>query len=51
MKTIINMANGAVEMVLNDVPGDLPKMDSCLSCALVKSQSLPFKTSHICGAW
>ena len=51
MKTIIDMANGTVEMVLNDIPGDSPKMDSCLSCTLAKSQSLLFKTSHICGAW
>ena len=45
MKTIINMANGAVTgMVSKDIPADLPKLDSCLSCALAKAQRLPFKT-------
>ena len=45
MKTIVDMANGAVTgMVLKDVPADLPKLDSCLSCTLAKAQCLPFKT-------
>lgn len=44
MKTIVDMANGAVTgMVLKDVPGDIPKLDSCPSCALTKAQRLPFK--------
>ena len=47
MKTIVDMANGAVTgMVLKDVPGNPPKMDSCLSCALAKAQRLPFKTGR-----
>ena len=31
-------------MVLKDIPGDPPKMDSCPFCALAKAQRLPFKT-------
>src|SRR5258706_5719515 len=47
MKTIVDMANGAVTgMVLKDVPGDIPKLDSCPSCALTKAQHLPFKTGR-----
>ena len=47
MKTIINMANGAVMgMVLEDVPKDIPKLDSCPSCTLAKAQCLPFKEGH-----
>ena len=43
MKTIVDMANRAVtSMVLNDVPGDPPKLDRCPSCALAKAQRLPF---------
>ena len=38
MKTIVDMANGAVTgMVLKDVPEDVPKLDSCPSCALTKA--------------
>ena len=49
MKTIVNMANSAVTgMVLKDIPADLPKLDSCLSCALAKAQCLPFKIGHTC---
>ena len=45
MKTIINMANGTVTgMVLKDIPEDLPKLDSCPSCALANMQHLLFKT-------
>jgi len=45
MKTIIDMANGAVTgLVLNGVPEDPPKLDSCPSCAPTKAQRLPFKT-------
>ena len=44
MKTMIDMTNGAVtELVLKDVPEDVPKFDSCPSCALTKAQRLPFK--------
>ena len=47
MKTIVDMANGAVTgMVLKDVPKDVPKLDSCPSCALTKAQRLPFKTGR-----
>jgi len=47
MKTIVDMANGAVTgMILKDVPGDPPKLDSCPSCALAKAQRLPFKTGR-----
>ena len=47
MKTIVDMAIGMVtRMVLKDVPGDLLKMDSCLSCTLATVQHLPFKTGH-----
>ena len=47
MKIIIDTANVTVMgMVLKDIPGELPKMDSCLSCALVKAQHLLFKTGH-----
>ena|SRR5882757_8667292 len=36
--------SGAVTgMVLKDVPGDIPKLDSCPSCTLTKAQRLPFK--------
>ena len=45
MKTITDKADGAVTgMVLKDVPGVPPKMDSCPSCAL--AQRLPFKTGR-----
>ena len=48
MKIIINMANVMVlGMVLKDIPGELPKMDSCPSCALVKAQHLLFKTGRM----
>ena len=44
MKTIVDMAKGAVTgMVLKDVPEDIPKMDSCPSCALTKSRHFPYK--------
>jgi len=47
MKTIVDMANGAVTgMVLKDIPDNLPRLDTCHSCALTKSQRLPFKTGH-----
>ncbi len=50
MKTIVNMANSAVMgMVLKDIPGDIPKLDSCPSCALMKAQCLPFKTGCTCA--
>ena len=51
MKTIVDMANGAVTgMTLKDMPEDLPKLDSCPSCALAKAQRLPFKTHARDGA-
>jgi transposase InsO family protein len=47
MQTIADMANGAVTgMVLEDVPHDLPRLYACHSCALTKSQRLPFKTGR-----
>jgi hypothetical protein len=47
MKTITDMANGAVTgMALKGVPDDLPKLDSCPSCALAKAQRSPFKTGR-----
>ena len=47
MKTIVDMANGTVTwVVLKDIPGDPPKMDSHPPCALAKAQHLPFKTGH-----
>ena len=49
MKTIVDMENGMVtRMVLKDIPGDLPMMDSCLSCTLVTVQHFLFKTGHMC---
>ena len=48
MKTIVNMANSTVTgMVLKDVPRDIPKLDSCPSCALMKAQRTPFKDSRM----
>jgi len=44
MKTIMEMAKGPVTgMVLEDVPNDIPNLDSCTTCALTKSKHLPFK--------
>ena len=41
------LVNCAVtRMALNDIPGVLLKMDSHLSCTLVKAQSLLLKTGH-----
>jgi len=38
MKTIINMANGAMTgLVLKNVPKDPPKFGSCPACALAKA--------------
>ena len=46
-KTIVDIENGAVtRMVLKDIPGDPPTMDSCLSCTLAIAQHLPFKTDR-----
>jgi hypothetical protein len=48
MKTIVDMTKGAVtKIVLKDVPGDIPKLDSCPSCALTKVQRLPFKDGRM----
>jgi hypothetical protein len=47
MKTIVDMANGAVTgIVLKGTSGDIPKLDSCPSCALTKSRHLPYKTGR-----
>src|SRR5258706_16241919 len=47
MKTIVDMANGAgTGMNLKDGPGDIWKLESCQSCALTKSQHLPFNTGR-----
>ena len=44
------MANGAVMgMVLKDIPGVLPEMDSCPSCTLAKVQHPLFKTGCTCA--
>jgi len=47
MKTIVDMANGAVTgTVLKDIPDDLPRLDTCRSCALTNSQRLPFRNGR-----
>ena len=44
MKTIISMAKGAATgVILKDLLSDIPKLDSCPSCTLMKAKRLPFK--------
>jgi len=44
LKTIVVMAKGAVTgMVLKEIPKDIPSMDICPSCMLMKSWHFPYK--------
>ena len=50
MKTIVDMAKGAVTgMVLEDVPRDIPSIDTCPSCTLTKSRRFPYKDGRTCA--
>jgi len=49
MKTIVDMAKGAVtRMVLEDIPRDIPSMDTCPSCMLMKLWHFPYKDRRTC---
>ena len=49
MKTIVDTENSVVtRTVLKDIHGDLPTMDSCLSCSLATAQHFLFKTGCMC---
>ena len=44
VRTIVDIAKGAVtEIILEDSPNDIPKLDNCPSCALMKAQRTRFK--------
>jgi len=50
MKTIVNMVKGAVtRMVLEDIPRDIPSMDTCPSCMLMKLWHFPYKDGRTCA--
>ena len=47
-QTIVDIAKGAVARVtLEDSPGDIPKLNSCPYCALMKAQRTPFKVERM----
>ena len=46
MKTIVKMAKGAATGITLDLPDNIPKLDSCPSCALTKTRHTPFKSGR-----